>query len=104
MSLARHVVPALAAGLFWVVPLGAQDSTGVVTGKVLDGTTQQPVSNVEVAIAGTPHRELSHADGSFLVNGIPPGAYRLRATRSGYGSQVQALTIPPGGTTKVHIT
>ncbi len=81
MSLVRHVVPALAAGLFWVVPLRAQDSTGAVTGKVLDGTTQQPVGNVEVAIAGTPHRELTHADGSFLVNRIPPGAYHLRATR-----------------------
>src|SRR6058998_2817228 len=104
MSLFRHVVPPLAAGLLWVVPLGAQDSTGVVTGKVLDGTTQQPVANVEVAITGTPHRELSHADGSFLVNGIPPGAYRLRATRIGYGSQVQDVTVTAGGTTTVQLT
>src|SRR5881275_2132104 len=104
MSLARHVVPALAAGLFWVVPLGAQDSTGAVTGKVLDGTTQQPVANVEVAIAGTPRRELTHADGSFLVTGIPPGAYRLRATRIGYGSQVQDVTVTAGGTTTVQLT
>ena len=104
MSLVRHVVPALAAGLFWVVPLGAQDSTGAVTGKVVDGTTQQPVANVEVAIAGTPHRELTHADGSFLVNGIPPGAYHLRATRIGYGSQVQDVTVTAGGTTTVQLT
>src|SRR2546426_8244797 len=104
MSLARHVVPPLAAGLLWVVPLGAQDSTGAVTGKVVDGTTQQPVANVEVAIAGTPHRELTHADGSFLVNGIPPGAYHLRATRIGYGSQVQDVTVTAGGTTTVQLT
>src|SRR5437870_5425504 len=104
MSLARHVVTALAAGLLWVVPLGAQDSTGAVTGKVVDGTTQQPVANVEVAIAGTPHRELTHADGSFLVNGIPPGAYRLRATRIGYGSQLQDVTVTAGGTTTVQLT
>src|SRR6266566_4797600 len=104
MSLVRHVVPALAAGLFWVVPLRAQDSTGAVTGKVLDGTTQQPVGNVEVAIAGTPHRELTHADGSFLVNRIPPGAYHLRATRIGYGSQVQDVTVTVGGTTTVQLT
>src|SRR6266567_293891 len=104
MSLVRHVVPALAAGLFWVVPLRAQDSTGAVTGKVLDGTTQQPVGNVEVAIAGTPHRELTHADGSFLVNRIPPGAYHLRATRIGYGSQVQDVTVTAGGTTTVQLT
>src|SRR5438876_1043901 len=104
MSPIRHVVPPLAAGLFWVVPLGAQDSTGAVTGKVVDGTTQQPVANVEVAIAGTPRRELTHADGSFLVNGIPPGAYHLRATRIGYGSQVQDVTVTAGGTTTVQLT
>ena len=104
MSLVRHVVPALAAGLFWVVPLGAQEPTGAVTGKVVDGTTQQPVSNVEVAIAGTPHRDITHPDGSFLLNGIPPAAYRLRATRIGYGSQVQDVTVTAGGTTTVQIT
>src|SRR5205809_1288602 len=104
MRLVRHVIPALVAGSLWAVQLGAQDSTGAVTGKVLDGTTQQPVSNVEVAIAGTPHRELTHADGSFLVTGIPPGAYRLRATRIGYGSQVQDVTVTAGGTTTVQLT
>src|SRR2546422_4358743 len=60
MQLVRHVVAALVAGsLLWSVPLGAQDSTGAVTGQVVDGTTQQPLANVEVAIAGTPHRMLS---------------------------------------------
>src|SRR5437773_11150686 len=87
MRLVRHLVPALVAGLFWAVPLRAQESPGVVTGKVVDANTQQPLANVEVAIAGTPHRGLSRSDGNFTLNGVPPGAYRLRASRTGYGSQ-----------------
>src|SRR6266566_1623174 len=84
MRLVRHLVPALVAGLFWAVPLSAQQSTGSVT--------------------GTPHRELSRADGSFTLNGVPTGAQRLRATRIGYGSQIQEITVAPGGTTTAQIS
>ena len=104
MRLVRHLVPALIAGLFWAVPLGAQETTGAVTGKVVDATTQQPLANVEVAIAGTPYRELSRSDGSFTLNGVPAGAYRLRASRIGYGSQIQEITVTPGGTTTAQVT
>ena len=105
MPLVRHVVAALVAGsLLWSVPLGAQDSTGAVTGQVVDGTTQQPLANVEVAIAGTPHRMLSRNDGSFLISGLAPGIYRVRATRIGYGSQVQSVTVTAGGTVTLQLS
>src|SRR5436309_1196521 len=95
MRLVRHLVPALVAGLFWAVPLNAQQTTGGVTGKVVDASTQQPLANVEVAIAGTPYRELTRADGNFTLNGVPAGAQRLRATRIGYGSQIQEIAVTP---------
>ncbi len=104
MRLFRHVVPALVAGLVWAAQLAAQDSTGVITGKVVDGTNQQPLVNVEVALAGTPHRELTKSDGTFLLTGIRAGVYRLRATRIGFGSQVQDVTVTAGGSTTVEIT
>src|SRR2546423_10509665 len=99
MRLVRHVAPALVCGLLWAVALRAQESTGSVTGKAVDATTQQPLANVEVALAGTPHRELSRSDGSFALNGVPAGAYRLRASRIGDGSQNQEVTPTPPGTT-----
>src|SRR2546427_357940 len=75
MRLLRHVVPALVAGLFGVVPLCAQDSTGSVAGKILDGTSQQPLFNVEVAIPGSPIRELTRAAGVEVTkNNGEPGA------------------------------
>jgi len=103
MPLVRHLVLALVGGLLWTVPLRAQDSTGTVAGKVVDATSQLPLGNVEVAVAGTPHRELSRADGSFTLNGVPAGAQRLRATRIGYGSQIQEISVTAGGTTTAQI-
>src|SRR2546422_7407881 len=79
MALVRRLVPTLVAALVWAVPLGAQEATGSVTGKVVDATTQQALGNVEVAIAGTPHRELTRADGAFTLNGVPAGPQRLRS-------------------------
>ena len=104
MALVRHVVPVLFSSLVWVAQLGAQDSTGAVTGKVVDATTQQALPSVEVAIAGSPHRMLTHIDGSFLLSGIPAGIHRLRATRIGYSPQLQDVTITPGGTVTANIT
>ena len=71
MRLVRHVAPALVCGLLWAVALRAQESTGSVTGKVVDATTQQPLANVEVALAGTPHRELSRTTIFKLANSLP---------------------------------
>src|SRR2546425_2492498 len=104
MALLRHVVPALVAGLAWAVPLGAQDSTGTVKGQVVDGTTQQAVANVEVSIVGTAHRMLTRIDGAFLLSGIPAGVHRLRATRIGYGAQLQEVTVAAGATATVQFT
>ncbi|PYP25930.1 MAG: hypothetical protein DMD51_07040 [Gemmatimonadetes bacterium] len=67
MALVRHVVPVLFSSLVWVAQLGAQDSTGAVTGKVVDATTQQALPSVEVAIAGSPHRMLTHVDEAAAI-------------------------------------
>src|SRR5213593_2488928 len=104
MRLVRHVIPALVGGLLWAVPLSAQDSTGAVTGKVVDGTTQQPLPSVEVSIAGTPYRMLTRVDGGFLLSGVPAGVHRLRATRIGYGPQAQEVTDSAGVTATAQFT
>src|SRR5438105_8070530 len=99
MTLVRHLASALVAGLFLAVPLSAQDSTGSIAGKVIDAATQQPLGNVEVAVVGTPHREPPRADGGDTLNGVPAGAQRLRATRIGFGSQIQEIRVTVRGTT-----
>ncbi len=101
MTRVRHVVPALVAGLLCATRLGAQEPTGSISGKVVDGTTQQPLFNVEVAIAGTPTRELTRSDGSYTLTGIRAGGVRVRATRIGFGSQTQDATVTAGAAATV---
>ena len=103
MKIVRHLASALVAGLLWSVPLGAQDSTGAIAGKVVDQTTQQPLANVEVAVPGTPNRDLSKNDGTFRVTGVRAGTQRVRATRIGYGSQFQEVSVTAGGTATVNL-
>src|SRR5437588_10677537 len=103
MRIVRHLAPVVVAGLVCAVRRGAQDPTGVIAGKVVDQTDQQPLSNVEVAIAGTPLRDLSRNDGSFRVTGVRAGTQRVRATRIGYGSQFQEVTVPLGGAATVNL-
>src|SRR5881394_716138 len=90
MTLVRHLAPALVAGLVWAV-------------RLVDQTTQQPLGNVEVAIAGTPLRDLSRNDGTFRVTGVRAGTQRVRATRIGYGSQFQEVTVTAGGAATVNL-
>src|SRR5947208_2145588 len=104
MTLVRRLDLARVGGLFLAVRRSGQDSTGVITGKVVDQTTQQPLANVEVAVAGTPLRDLSKNDGTFRLTGVHAGPQRLRATRIGYGSQFQAVTVTAGGASSVELT
>ncbi|PYO67456.1 MAG: hypothetical protein DMD71_07335 [Gemmatimonadetes bacterium] len=101
MRLVRHVIPAFIGGLLWAAQLGAQDSTGTITGQVIDSTSQQPLSGVNVSILGTSIRTVSRNDGGFVLGAVPAGAHRLRATRIGYLPQEQDVTVTPGGAASV---
>src|SRR5262249_2729965 len=81
----------------------AQGSTGVITGKVIDSTTRQPIVSAAVAVTGTTLGALSRADGGFTINGVPAGAQRVRITRIGYGPQDQQVTVTAGSTSNLDV-
>ena len=53
MALARSLLPALVGGLLSAAQLGAQGSTGTISGRVTDAATQRPLSSANVVIEGT---------------------------------------------------
>src|SRR4029077_8038512 len=74
MAVVRRLSLALVAGLLWSFPLSAQTPvppTGTVTGRVIDATTQHPVSDVNVFVEGTRRGAISAADGTFTIVGVP---------------------------------
>ena len=76
MALVRYVSLALVGGLLAApLALGAQDSTGTVTGRVVDAGTQQPISGVSVTTVGPGTRRgvLTQDNGQYTLRSLPAG-------------------------------
>lgn len=52
------------------------------------------------AVLKTPHHALSGQDGSFTLEGLPPGKYTLTAWQERFGTQTQEVTVDGGKTAK----
>ena len=61
--------------------------TGKVTGKILDGTTNEPLVGVNVMLIGTSFGSASDEDGHYHILNVPPGFYDLKANMIGYGEK-----------------
>lgn len=103
MALVRYAVPVLLGGLMWAAPpqLTAQQSTGTISGRVVDAQTQEPLSGVIVRLEGTRREAASRSDGGFTLSDVSAGAYKIRATRIGYSLLMQDVTVTGGATANV---
>lgn len=77
-------------------PVGAQTSTGAVTGQVVDSVTQQPVAGATIAIGQL--RARSGADGRYFIAGVPAGSNTVRVNLLGYRAEAQPVAVTAGQT------
>ncbi|MGI9629247.1 MAG: TonB-dependent receptor [Longimicrobiales bacterium] len=109
MSVNRYSRIALLFGTQLVlgsVPLfgqAAEPPHGAVTGTVVDAGSGAPVVAADVALVSLHHRELTHADGRFLLSDVEPGTYTLTVERLGYRSSSVEVVIRPDTTVTVRI-
>jgi hypothetical protein len=61
----------------------AQTSTGKVTGKITDGSTNQPLTGVSILIKGTKQGVASITDGTYILS-ARPGTYTLVFSFTGF--------------------
>src|SRR5687768_2064431 len=104
MIVARRLIllaGALLCAAGTLTPLGAQESTGTITGQVVDSTTQQPIAGVNVLIEGTRLGTITRDDGTFTIGGVPAGTHTVRARRIGYGSIPVVVNVQAGATVAV---
>src|SRR5437764_4279837 len=101
MRRAECVMGALLAVL-WSAPLGAQQASGTVRGRVSDDATHQPLSGVSVAVGGG--GALTQADRRYVVTGVPAGTDTLRTRMIGYAPAKRAVTVAGGDTVVVDLT
>jgi hypothetical protein len=83
---------------------------GQIAGVVLDAATKRPLSGVKIVVEGGDLTVLTitGSDGRYAVGDLPPGRYKVTASRAGYGTKPAAaavtakagavvnLALPPG--------
>ncbi len=95
-----HELRQLAVGAvlcaFAASPAAAQQ--GTISGRVVDGTTGQPVPAAMVTVVGTNLGAQANNEGFYTVRGVAPGAVTLRVMNIGYSEVTQAVTVVAGQT------
>lgn len=74
-----------------------QPTTGTVTGKIIDGTTNQPLRNVTaVLLADANINAVTDATGSFTLLRVPAGGMNISFSLSGYMTTTISVDISAG--------
>jgi len=60
-------------------------TTGKISGRVVDGSTGEPLPGCNILLEGTVLGAASDLDGNYYILNIPPGTYTLRFMMIGYG-------------------
>ena len=90
-----------AATLAAFVPLSAAHAqTGVISGRVTDGSSLQPLNGAQVYVVSTARGVLTGTDGRYRLS-VPPGTYTVRAQYLGYETGEQSVTVTAGETATV---
>lgn len=68
--------------------------SGKIAGRVIDGSSSEPLPFVNILVEGTNYGAASDIDGYYSIIGLPPGEYSVRASAIGYNSQtVQQVRV-----------
>lgn len=95
----------LLLGLFVLIPGGLQaQSSGTITGTVVEEGSQRPLSGVQIFVVGTQRGSLSNQSGEFTVTGVPAGEQQIRATLVGFAPNSQTVTVTPGQAVSVNFS
>ena len=73
----------LMSGLLFSLQIAAQ-STGIVSGNVIDRVSQKPISGASIQIVGTNKAANADSLGLFRISGVPVGAYSIIISATGY--------------------
>jgi outer membrane cobalamin receptor len=81
----------------------AQDSTGVISGIVIDSASGLPLAGAMVRIDGLSGIARTEADGAFRIESVPPGAQWLDVSLAGYGRARPKVEVRAGAVAAVSV-
>lgn len=74
----------------------SEEGKNKVYGTVIDAVTRMPIRSAVVEILGTTLKDTTGFDGQYKIKEVPTGFYQIRASASGYESQIQNnVYVPP---------
>ena len=73
-------------------PVLAQ-TTGPISGVVIDQESKKPLSDVHVFLSNTTKGDISGNNGAFSIATIQPGTYQLVVMRLGYTRHIQSIVV-----------
>jgi outer membrane receptor for ferrienterochelin and colicins len=95
----------IAAGLWLgLAPVAsAQDgaATSAVRGRVVEKANRAPVAGATVVLIGTSFAALTEADGSYVIDGVPPGSYQVQV--ASYQGASANIELRPGQTAAIDL-
>ena len=101
----RRIVPPLAIWLLAGLPLSADQTFGVVAGRVTDhGGGPLPGVAIHLSSSGTTASGSSSAAGEYRFEGVRPGRYRLSFAMLGFADYRQDITVGAGGSTQLDVS
>lgn len=74
----------------------AGQATGVVRGRVVDASTQAPLSLAQVRVAGTALGATTDEQGRYTIAGVPASQVVIRVERIGYQRAEQTVSVGAG--------
>jgi len=73
-----------------------KELAGVISGQVYDAETKEPLGAVNVFLDSLYIGAATSADGKFVLRYVQPGTFRLVASRLGYETHEENISIAPG--------
>src|SRR5690606_33849545 len=75
----------------------AQETTGRLVGKILDGEARIPIGGARIEVVGTTMRATSAVDGRYQLRDVPAGTITIKVSMIGYApTTVTGVIITAG--------
>ncbi|CAA9328754.1 MAG: Outer membrane TonB-dependent transporter, utilization system for glycans and polysaccharides (PUL), SusC family [uncultured Gemmatimonadaceae bacterium] len=85
------------------VALAQVPNAGTVAGRIVDATSQQPISSATIVLVGTQRGTITAGDGTYRLAGVTPGQVTIRVQRIGYVAAVRPITVAAGETATLNV-